>query len=122
MTCRSIRLAHDPIAGNTLLHELRDTRERMRAVPGIDLPAGKAVELKPDGYMVMLMGLKHQIKEGDIIPISLVVEGKNKKRETIKLNASAMTMDAAASGKHSHTHTQGHEQPAGQEHDHAHTK
>jgi hypothetical protein len=29
MICRSIRLAHDPIAGNTLLHVPRDTRERL---------------------------------------------------------------------------------------------
>jgi len=29
MMCRSIRLAHDSIAGNTLLHVPRDTRERV---------------------------------------------------------------------------------------------
>jgi len=29
MTCPSIRLAHHPIAGNTLLHVPRDIRERM---------------------------------------------------------------------------------------------
>ena len=95
---------------------------KMNAVAAIDLPAGKAVELKPDGYMVMLMGLKQEIKEGDTIPISIVVEGKNKERETIKLNASAITMDTAASGRHFHAHMQAHEQMAEQERDHTHMK
>ncbi|MCK7498794.1 MAG: copper chaperone PCu(A)C [Comamonadaceae bacterium] len=35
----------------------------MRALPdGLALPAGKAVELKPGGYHVMLMDLKQPLK------------------------------------------------------------
>jgi hypothetical protein len=33
MACRSIRLVHNAIAGNTLLHILRDTRERVSVQP-----------------------------------------------------------------------------------------
>jgi hypothetical protein len=58
---------------------------KMRAVPGLDLPAGKAVELKPGGYHVMLMDLKQQVKAGDTVPISLVIEGKDGKKETIEV-------------------------------------
>jgi len=36
------------------------TLMRMRAVKALDLPAGRAVELKPGGYHVMLMDLKQQ--------------------------------------------------------------
>ena len=33
-----------------------------------ELPAGKAVELQPGGYHVMLMDLKQPMKAGDIVP------------------------------------------------------
>ena len=59
----------------------------MRALPnGLELPAGKTVELKPGGYHVMLMDLKRSLKAGDVVPVTLVVEGADKKRETIDLN------------------------------------
>ncbi len=106
--------ASSPVAKVVEIHQttMNNYMMTMRAVPAVDLPAGEAVKLKPDGYLVMLMGLKQEIKEGDTIPISLVIEGKNKKLETIQVNASAMTMDAANSDKHSHAQTQE------QEHDH----
>ena len=34
----------------------------MRAVPTVNLPAGKAVDLKPGGYHIMLMGLKRELE------------------------------------------------------------
>lgn len=106
--------ADSPVAKVVEIHEMvmKNHMMKMQAIPAIDLPAGKAVELKPDGYMVMLIGLKQQIKEGDTIPISIVIEGKNKKRETIKVNAMAMTMDSAATGgenTHAHMDEQSHE-------------
>jgi hypothetical protein len=57
----------------------------MRAIPALDLPAGKAVELKPGGYHVMLMELKQALKAGDTVPLTLTVEGKDGKRETVEL-------------------------------------
>jgi copper(I)-binding protein len=115
--------AASPVAKLVELHEtvMKNHVMKMQTVPAIALPAGKAIELKPDGYMLMLTGLKQQIKEGDAIPISIVIEGKNKKRETIKFNASAMKMDTAAADEHSHAHTQGQEQSDEHEHKHQHT-
>ena len=87
------------------LHEMTmiDDVMKMRAVKGIDLPAGKAVELKPGGYHVMLIDLKQQVKEGDMVPITLVVEGKDKKRETIELMVPARPLGGAAGGsQHKH--------------------
>lgn len=43
----------------------------MRETPGIELPAGTTVELKPGGYHVMLMGLKQELKVGASISITL---------------------------------------------------
>jgi copper(I)-binding protein len=79
-----------PVAGMVEVHEM--TMEgnvmKMRALPnGLDLPAGKSVELKPGGYHVMLMDLKQQMKEGDIVAVTLVVEGRDKKRSFIEVKA-----------------------------------
>jgi copper(I)-binding protein len=50
--------ARSPVAGVVEVHEMVMEKEvmKMRAIKGLDLPAGKTVELKPGGYHVMLMG------------------------------------------------------------------
>jgi len=47
---------------------------RMRQVEGIDLPAGKTVELKPGGLHIMFTGLKAPLKAGDKFPLTLKFE------------------------------------------------
>jgi copper(I)-binding protein len=91
--------AQSPAAGVVEIHEMamEGTVMKMRAVPGLDLPAGKAVELKPGGYHVMLMDLKQPLKAGDTVAISLVVEGKDGKKETIEVKA---PVKALGSGNH----------------------
>ncbi len=81
--------ASSPLAGVVEVHEMTMEKDvmKMRAVKALDLPAGKNVELKPGGYHVMLMDLKQQMKEGDTVPLTLVVEGKDKKRSTIEVKA-----------------------------------
>ncbi len=80
-----------PAAATVELHKMDmvDNVMKMRAVDGLDLPAGKSVELKPGGYHIMLIDLKAPVRDGDMIPISLIIEGKDKKRATIELNAIA---------------------------------
>jgi copper(I)-binding protein len=88
-----------PVAGTVEIHEMGmvDNVMRMRALPaGLALPAGKAVDLKPGGYHVMLLDLKGQVKEGDTVPVTLVVEGKDGKRETLEIKATARALNAAA--------------------------
>ena len=75
---------------------------KMRAVPGVDLPAGKAVELKPGGYHVMLMDLKQPLKAGDTVPVTLVVEGKDKKRESVDVKATVRQLGAAGAPRAKH--------------------
>jgi copper(I)-binding protein len=81
---------------------------KMRALTGgLDLPAGKSIELKPGGYHVMLMDLTLQLKEGDTVPMTLVVEGKDKKRTNVEVKASvkALTTPAKPADDHSaHKH------------------
>ena len=57
--------ASSPVAGVVEVHEMKMEGDimRMRAVAGgLDLPAGKTVELKSGGYHVMLMDLKTALK------------------------------------------------------------
>ena len=87
-----------PIAGVVELHEMKMDNNimKMRAIGGLDLPAGRSVEFKPGGYHVMLMDLKVQVKEGDIVPLTLVFEGADKKRETLEIRAPARALTGAA--------------------------
>ena len=82
----------------------RDLRlvEVRSPVAGVDLPAGRTVELKPGGYHVMLMVLKRQLKEGESVPITLVLEGKDKKRETLEVKAAVRPLNTAAHGHQGH--------------------
>ncbi len=79
-----------PVAGLVEIHEMAvvDGVMRMREISALELPAGKAVELKPGSYHLMLMDLKQPMKAGDIVPVTLVIEGADKKRETLELKAS----------------------------------
>ena len=76
-----------PVAGIAEIHEMKMENNvmKMRAMDYLDLPAGKMVELKPGGFHLMLMDLKAQIKPGATVPLTLVVEDREKKRETIEI-------------------------------------
>ena len=41
------------------------------ATNGVTIPAGRTVELKPDGYHVMLTGLKEPLRSGTMLPVTL---------------------------------------------------
>lgn len=47
---------------------------KMREVPGYDVPAKGAFELKPGGAHLMFMELKRPFKEGDKVPVKLKFE------------------------------------------------
>ena len=67
-------------AGVVEVHEMamEGNVMRMRAVPSIDLPAGRAVEFKPGGYHVMLMDLKRSLAAGEKITLDLRIEMADK--------------------------------------------
>lgn len=86
-----------PVAGVVELHRMGmvDDVMRMRAVPNIELPASKLVELKPGGYHVMLLELKEQIKVGQHVPLTLVVEDRQNRRSTLHITATAQPLNSA---------------------------
>jgi hypothetical protein len=97
--------ARSPVAGVVEIHEMKMDGHvmKMRALPALELAAGQTVELKPGGYHIMLMDLKAQVKPGDQVPLSLVFEGKDGKRETLEIKAPARGMAPEGAG-HGHGH------------------
>jgi copper(I)-binding protein len=65
---------------------------------GLDLPAGKAVELKPGGFHVMLMDLKAPLTKGSTVPLTLVFKDTKGAESKLNLNVAvaAVAPDAAA--------------------------
>jgi copper(I)-binding protein len=98
--------AASPAAGITEIHEMKMDGGvmSMRAIPRLELPAGKPVQLGPGGYHVMLINLKQPLKKGDSVPLTLQVEGKDKKVETIQIKAEVRDLTAAASPASEHKH------------------
>jgi periplasmic copper chaperone A len=106
-SAQSARLvaASSPVAGVVEIHEMRMDGDvmRMRALPrGLELPAGKPVDLAPGGYHLMLMDLKRPLKVGDTVAVTLVIEGADKKRESVVIQAPVKAMDSAAPAMHKH--------------------
>ncbi len=62
-----------PVAGVAELHEMKMEGDvmKMRALPGLDLPAGKTVQLKPGSYHLMLMDLKRPLAKDSSVPLTL---------------------------------------------------
>lgn len=89
------------------LHEMsmENNVMRMRAVDGIELPAGQPVELKSGGLHVMLIDLVDQVKEGTQVPITLVVERADGTRERVEVSAPVMPLThRPGHGGHRHGH------------------
>ena len=92
--------ASSPAAGVVEVHEMKMDGDimRMRAVTGgLDLPAGKAVELKPGGYHVMLMDLKAALPKDTTVPLILVF--KNAKGVESKIELKVPVSTAAPGAK-----------------------
>jgi copper(I)-binding protein len=88
--------ASSPVAAEVEVHEMRMEGDimRMRAIPFLDLPAGKTVEARPGGYHFMLMNLRQPLRPGDTVPLKLVFEHKDGKRVTREVQAEVRAIDA----------------------------
>ena len=63
-----------PVAGVAEVHEMKMNGDvmQMRAVSGVDLPAGKTVALQPGGFHVMLLDLKTALPKNATVPLTLL--------------------------------------------------
>lgn len=101
----SLVAASSPQAGTVEVHEMKMDQGvmKMRPVDKLDLPAGKTVELKPGGYHLMLFNLKARAEAGKTVPITLVFEDKDGKREQVTLEAPVRALTSQAPAAH-HSH------------------
>ena len=77
-----------PVAGVAEIHEMKMDKDvmKMAALPnGLDLPAGKAVELKPGSYHVMLMDLKAPLTKDTTVPLTLTLQDAKGVKSNVEL-------------------------------------
>ncbi|RFP15158.1 copper chaperone PCu(A)C [Duganella sp. BJB488] len=76
------------VAGVAEIHQMQMEGQlmKMHAVPSLDLPAGRMVDLASGGYHVMLMDLKRQLKQGETVPVTLVIRKKGKQTDTVTVD------------------------------------
>lgn len=91
-----------PAAGVTELHEMKMDKDvmRMSAVRALELPEGKAVELKPGGYHVMLMDLKAPLTDKSTIAITLTVEDAKGQKSQLDVQVPVRAMTPSRTHQH----------------------
>ena len=94
-----------PVAGVVEIHEMKMEKDVMKMAPlpnGLDLPAGKAVELKPGGYHVMLMDLKAPLAKDTTVPLTLTLQDAKGVKSNVELK---VLVGSQAPSMPSHDHT-----------------
>ena len=98
--------ASSPMAERIELHTMtmNEGVMRMREIEYIEVPAKSAVELKSGGLHLMIFGLRHDMKPGAMLPVSVTFEKAGKIDMEVSLHgADGKTMDHGVhSGSGSH--------------------
>jgi copper(I)-binding protein len=87
-----------PLADSVEIHtmQMNGNLMSMREVAAIELPAGQSVS----NFHLMLMGLKRPLKEGERVPLTLVVERQGGKRETVQVEVAVKPLTYQATPRH----------------------
>ncbi len=96
-----------PVAGVAEVHEMKMDGDVMRMRPlakGLELPAGKAVQLKPGGYHLMLMDLKLPLQKDTTIPITLTLQDSKGAQSTQDLRVPVLNAAPGGQADHQHNH------------------
>lgn len=98
-----------PVAERLSIHEtsVQDGLMKMRPLAdGLTIPAGGTVMLKPHSYHLMLEELDQPLREGDLVPLSLIFDGL----EPIDVQLKVQQSDDAPAVDHSghQGHSSGH--------------
>jgi copper(I)-binding protein len=88
------------VAETAQVHQMKmeNGMMRMRAVPFLDLPAGKTVKLEPGGYHIMLFDIKQSLLAGQKLKLELTVEDASKRQHRVAVEAVVRERD----GGHDH--------------------
>ncbi len=97
-----------PVAGVAEIHEMKMEGGvmTMRALPALELPAQRTVELKPGGHHLMLMDLKTPLAKDASVALTLTLRDAQGKETRQQLSVPVTTgmPGAAAAGHHGHAH------------------
>ena len=74
---------------------MEDGVMRMRAVPQVQLPAGKTVRFEPGGYHVMLFDLPRQLQAGERFSLEVLVEDASGQRSGYVLKVQVRNLDGS---------------------------
>ncbi len=68
--------ASTPVAAGAAVHQtvMEDGMVKMRAVPSVEIRPGGRLEMKREGYHLMLLDLKQPLKAGESFPMTLTFE------------------------------------------------
>lgn len=96
-----------PVAGVAEVHEMKMDGDvmRMRALAALDLPAGRAVDLKPGGHHLMLMELRQPVAAGGKVPLTLVFRNSRGVESRLELQVPAATHGPGAAAGHPAGHS-----------------
>ena len=86
--------ASTPVASQAELHEsfVDNGVAKMRAVQTLTIAPGKPVTLAPNGYHIMLMGLKQTLKPGDTFPVTLTFANAGAVAATVTVRGAGSAM------------------------------
>ncbi|WP_338579091.1 copper chaperone PCu(A)C [Pseudomonas sp. ML2-2023-6] len=95
-----------PVAKTVQIHESKMANDvmSMQPVSSVALPAGKSVAIEPEGYHVMLIDLVGQVKAGDHVPLTLIVEDSKGVKESIEVKAQARALNSMPMHDHGAMH------------------
>ncbi|WP_404369034.1 copper chaperone PCu(A)C [Marinobacter sp.] len=95
--------AKTPRAARVSIHQSRMHMEMMGMEPmpdGLAIPAGETVELKPNGYHLMLENISGSLEEGERIPLTLAFDGA----PDVEVELDVRPLDGQADNRESSDH------------------
>ena len=79
---------------------MQDGIMRMRRLDVLDLPAGRVIRLAPGGTHLMLAGLKHPLRAGGTVELSLTVTDAGGEMRVVRLNLPVVDARLGQAGHH----------------------
>src|SRR5689334_10904512 len=76
-----------PVARSAELHvsAMKDGVMKMEGLASVDVGSGAPVAFEPSGRHVMLVGLKHPLKAGDVFPLTLTFANAGRVRASVRV-------------------------------------
>ncbi len=98
--------AETDIARDAQLHThiVEDNIVKMRRLEALEVRPGTPTVLERGGHHIMLVGLKKRLREGELAPLTLILERAGRIKIEAYVEGWAQSDDAAPAKKNSHEH------------------